>query len=112
MVDHEYTKEITCPHCGNKLSDSWECDDDGEFDCDKCGGVFSFNRDVTITYCTEKVDPAYRRGNKFIHEEYGEVEVSWSNMNDVSVIHCYDRKQTILSLEDAKIKLKPINSEE
>lgn len=55
-IDHEYTDEITCPHCGEEFGDSWECADSGEHECHECGGKFTHERDVTVTYCTQKVE--------------------------------------------------------
>ena len=53
-IDHTHTSEITCPYCGDKQSDSWECEDSGELYCDMCGNDFSYDRDVSVTYSTEK----------------------------------------------------------
>jgi hypothetical protein len=55
-IDNEFTDEITCPHCGEELRDSWECQDSGEHECCKCTGKFTHERDVTVTYSTEKVE--------------------------------------------------------
>lgn len=54
MIDHEYTEEIVCPHCGEEFIDSWEFADIGEHTCYECGGKFSHERDVTVTYSTQK----------------------------------------------------------
>ena len=54
-IDHKYTREITCPHCGHALSDSWEFADEGREICDACGEKFSFERDVEVTYSTAKL---------------------------------------------------------
>jgi len=56
-IDHDYTEEITCPHCGYAMSDSWEMDSDGgTHDCGECGGEFRYSQDVTIRWSTEKVE--------------------------------------------------------
>jgi hypothetical protein len=55
-IDHEFTDEIICPHCGYELGDSWECCDSGEHECCECNGKFTHERDVTVTYSTEKIN--------------------------------------------------------
>jgi hypothetical protein len=50
MTEHNYTDEITCPHCGYEHGDSWESSDDGVTECDECGERFFFARDVEVTY--------------------------------------------------------------
>lgn len=43
--------DITCPHCGEFNSDSWECDDSDEnVLCGTCGSTFSYTREVEVTY--------------------------------------------------------------
>lgn len=43
--------EITCPHCGSESSDSWEASDsDDNHDCEVCGSVFSYERQIEVTY--------------------------------------------------------------
>lgn len=56
-IDCYATDEITCPHCGNEFTDSWECEDEGNHTCDECGKEFSHNRDICVTYSTFKKDP-------------------------------------------------------
>lgn len=53
-IDHEYTREIVCPHCGYEFGDSWEADDYGEDNCPECDGKFTFEREVDIHYSTTK----------------------------------------------------------
>jgi len=53
-IDHEYTKEIVCPYCGNEQSDSWEFSDDGEIECGMCEETFTYERIVTVEYSTAK----------------------------------------------------------
>ena len=55
-IDHEFTDEIVCPHCGYKVSDSWEWPDEGKGYCEVCGRHYKYTRDVSVTYCTEKID--------------------------------------------------------
>ena len=55
-IDHRYTAEIVCPHCGYEFRDSFEFDDDGITECYECEESFSFERQVDITYSTNKID--------------------------------------------------------
>ena len=56
-IYHEFTREIVCPHCGHKESDSWDfgsgVNDSGEHTCGECDQDFEWDRNVTIDYCTE-----------------------------------------------------------
>ena len=52
-IDHEYTDEIVCPHCGYQYRDSWE-NSEGTCDCEECHKSFSVERDVSVTYSTRK----------------------------------------------------------
>lgn len=66
-IDHHYTEEVICPHCGHQESDSQEYDDTQETKCDQCGQCFLVERDISITYSTHiipmkdlpKMPPAY-----------------------------------------------------
>lgn len=53
-IDHEFTDEITCPYCGEEFQDSWESPDNGEHECCECGGAFTHEREISVTYCTYK----------------------------------------------------------
>ncbi len=53
-IDHEFTDEIVCPHCGNEGQDSWECSDEGESVCEECRKGFDFVRNTSVTYSTFK----------------------------------------------------------
>ncbi len=57
-IDHEYTREVVCPHCGYEHGDSWERHmDDGaeESDtCGRCGKDFTVTCCISVTYSTEK----------------------------------------------------------
>lgn len=56
--DMLYEDEITCPYCGDEHSDSWEmADDDSHYECGTCGGIFSYQRDVEVTYNSSPVSP-------------------------------------------------------
>ena len=58
VIDHEYTREVVCPHCGYEFRDSWELDresGDGEnieVECpsEKCGKKFRCWREITIQW--------------------------------------------------------------
>lgn len=56
-IDHHYTDEAVCPHCGHEHSDTWEWQD-GKHECAECEQPFELERHVEATYSTEKwVDP-------------------------------------------------------
>lgn len=60
MIDHEFTREIVCPHCGYESPDSWEVGDgeDGDLgrqECGDCGKPFYAARHIRITYLTEPI---------------------------------------------------------
>lgn len=49
------TSEITCPWCGYEFSDSWEYgDDDDACECPDCGKLFSYTRDIEVTYTSKR----------------------------------------------------------
>jgi len=58
--DHEYTRNIICPYCGHEDQDSWEVmsgeEDLGIINCGMCEEEFVATRNISITYCTEKVE--------------------------------------------------------
>jgi hypothetical protein len=53
-IDHEFTDEIVCPHCGYEEADSWEYEDDGKSECGGCEKEYYFERIVTVEYSTTK----------------------------------------------------------
>ncbi len=53
-IDHDHTDEIVCPCCGYEHQDSWEFQDNGEQKCYGCKKVFTWDRQVKVTYCTTK----------------------------------------------------------
>lgn len=55
-IDHEYTDEIVCPHCGYEHSDSFEYSEDGDTTCNDCGKPFHYARDISVTYSTDKLE--------------------------------------------------------
>lgn len=55
-IDHEYTRNIVCPHCGYEDVDSWEYDkDDGEIECSACDEEFVYARIIMVSYSTKKL---------------------------------------------------------
>jgi len=54
-LDTSYTEFVTCPWCGYEEQDSFELEDDGEYDCNSCGEPFVVCRIVNINYSTAKV---------------------------------------------------------
>lgn len=52
-----FSENITCPHCGSEDSDSWEADDnDDEHECEDCHSVFSYERNVDVTYSSKIIE--------------------------------------------------------
>lgn len=50
--------EITCPYCGTEEGDSWEADDeDDNRYCDTCGALFKYQKEVSISYYSELIEP-------------------------------------------------------
>ena len=44
-IEHRYTQDIVCPHCGFEEGDSWERRRDyGDETCQECGQVFRWER--------------------------------------------------------------------
>lgn len=55
-IDHSYTSEIVCPHCGYKFSDSWEVESN-EVECGECEKKFEVERHDERTYSTCEIPP-------------------------------------------------------
>jgi len=61
-IDHKYTENIVCPHCGYEDTDSYEWERDAievhnaVIECEDCGKKFSCSREFEITYTTEKYE--------------------------------------------------------
>lgn len=61
-IDCEYTKNITCPYCGDENIDSWEVGEDiyegslGKQICGNCDKEFIVRRDCDVTYVSEKIE--------------------------------------------------------
>lgn len=50
-----YENNIICPYCGYE-TESFEMDDyEDEYECGCCGSVFSYQREVTVEYCSYPV---------------------------------------------------------
>jgi len=49
--EYKIAQEITCPYCGEELSDSWEMSDsEDEVYCEGCKSTYAYERDYDITY--------------------------------------------------------------
>jgi len=54
-IEHNSTDEIICPWCGYHHGDEWELSlDSDDLICDDCEKEFHYNRDVSISYTTER----------------------------------------------------------
>ena len=51
-LDNHLDYEPICPHCGTKVSDSFELEDEVEEECSNCGSTFSITREVLVRYST------------------------------------------------------------
>jgi len=54
-IDHEFTENIVCPHCGHEFMDCFEFPNTGTDECSECGGEFEYEREVIVTYNTSKI---------------------------------------------------------
>ena len=51
----QYTPDAVCPYCGYLEPDSWEYKhDSADVNCNECGELFYYQREVTTTYCTKR----------------------------------------------------------
>ncbi len=48
--------EITCPYCGDRVSDSREYSSSGDEVCDTCGSEYTYSRNITVSYTSNIVD--------------------------------------------------------
>lgn len=56
--EQDYTDEIVCPYCGSEI-ESFEMDDENDdYECDFCGSHFSYQRNVSVSYCSQPVSKA------------------------------------------------------
>lgn len=59
-IDHEYTHDPVCPHCGYKMIEAWELPQECyqiEVDCGKCDKPYLVTQHITIKYSTEVKQP-------------------------------------------------------
>ena len=71
LNDIDYTDEITCPYCNSSQSDSWEAPDEGDYECETCGGTYEFQRNVEVSYSsTPFKKPEIRELKKFRNRAY------------------------------------------
>lgn len=55
--DTNFTNNIICPYCGSEDGDSWEETQDwGEIECGNCYKTFYFEREISVTYTTTKIE--------------------------------------------------------
>ncbi|GAA6122599.1 hypothetical protein BPY_07070 [Bifidobacterium psychraerophilum] len=89
-IDHEYMDEIVCPYCGYVFGDSWEfsSDDFQSTECDECGRLFMFHREVEITYCSSK--PTAERQRVFGGEELARCAICGSKGHTEYKCQCCD----------------------
>jgi hypothetical protein len=57
LIDHKFTEDIVCPHCGHVHVDSWEWGggeegDWEDYECECCENKFNWSRHVKISYST------------------------------------------------------------
>lgn len=56
--EKEYTDNVICPYCGYEEKDSWELADESEdHECEQCGAIFGYTRDITDEYNSSPVKP-------------------------------------------------------
>jgi len=73
-IDHEFTDEVVCPHCGYVLSDSWDFDDGDGADCPECNCKFKISVHHTIEYSTKILNaPQEPAGGNMSHGHFMEV---------------------------------------
>ena len=52
-----YKDEIKCPFCGETELDSWGwSDSDTNYECEKCGSIFSYYREMITTYSSAPIN--------------------------------------------------------
>jgi len=105
-IDHEYTNEIVCPHCGYKFKNSWEytaeCESDCTICCKNCEKEFYAGMNVEVTYSTTKA-----RYGKCKHcGEYGVIESLHSTLGKYTdlCVEC-GRKEELRLMKEYTDKL-------
>ena len=54
--DTDYEETMVCPYCGYKETSAWEYHaDEGTLECGRCESTYSYSRDTSITYSTDKI---------------------------------------------------------
>lgn len=58
-IDHEYTDEVVCPHCGHQHRDSYEFFGSGEeysegVQCHRCERLFDASMQIKVSYSTRR----------------------------------------------------------
>lgn len=112
-LDTEHTDEIICPYCGNKISDSWEYNnnEEGEIHCDECENDFYYSVHISASYSTERLkckdscnyilmDRVYGK-NPYIYGKY-----NWTIYQCTKCFHELDVTSPIA--EDNEPYIKPI----
>ncbi len=51
-VEKLFENHIICPYCSHELMDSWEHKDIGKMECGRCGSIFDYIREVSVSYST------------------------------------------------------------
>ena len=70
-INHEYTEEITCPYCGEELSDSWE---EEENEGDEFAEVLDDSEDFVLVLTKDvPITPGDREHAPVV---VGEIEIS------------------------------------
>lgn len=105
MINHKYTSNIVCPHCGTEDHDSWERspgeEDLGLIECDDCGKHFYATRSISVDYTTQKATYGTCK-------HCGTVDVpieNWhSSLGEYSelCVSCGEREKQCLATEYAK----------
>ena len=58
-LDHKYTRNIVCPHCGEEEENSWKRElgngDTVDIKCAECGTEFYAVRHIRISYSTCRI---------------------------------------------------------
>ena len=51
------TSNCICPYCGKENLDSWELqDNEDDYECSICGGIYNYSRIVTVEYSSFPVE--------------------------------------------------------
>ena len=51
-VKELFEMDIICPYCKYEFLDSWEYEDKGEMECERCGSIFDYIREISISCST------------------------------------------------------------